>query len=258
MTSVIDTTRCGVDVVFDRVGVEYGAASPVLRDLSLTLHAGQLVCVLGRSGCGKSTLLRALAGLVSVTSGTITAAGKTVTGPSSDRAMVFQEDCVFPWMRAGANIRFALHANGIKGAAAKRRADEALEEVGLAKVARAWPAQLSGGMRARIAVASVFAVRPAVLLADEPFGALDYITRRRMQDLLLDIWSKTKPTVVFVTHDVDEALLLADRVLVVDGGVVRSDNLVGLDRPRTEDVLATPAAVALKKELLHELHVSAS
>lgn len=258
IVSQVNEDYRGVDVVVSNVNVEYGGGSVVLRDINVTLDAGQLVCVLGRSGCGKSTLLRALAGLVPVSEGTITTGGKAVTGPGSDRAMVFQEDCVFPWMRAAANVRFALHCNGVKGNVATSRAQKALEEVGLGKFARAWPAQLSGGMRSRVAVASVFAVSPAVLLADEPFGALDYITRRSMQELLLASWTKTRPTVVFVTHDVDEALVLADRVLVVDEGSVRSDHSVNLARPRTEDVLSSGEAVALKKMLLDELHVTSA
>lgn len=258
MTTVesMNLEQRGVDVVVDHVSVEYGGAVLVLRDVSMTLRAGEVVCVLGRSGCGKSTLLRALAGLVQVTTGTITTGDVPVTGPGADRAMVFQEDCVFPWMRAVSNVQFALHCNGVKGDAAASRAQEALHEVGLDKFARAWPRQLSGGMRSRVAVASVFAVRPAVLLADEPFGALDYITRRRMQELLLAMWAKTRPTVVFVTHDIDEALVLADRVLVIDSGSVRSDHSVVLDRPRNEDVLSSDGAVALKKALLDELHLS--
>lgn len=254
--SKVNLERRGVEVVFKDVNVEYSGGFVALRDASLTLQAGQLVCVLGRSGCGKSTLLRALAGLVPIRTGTITSGGVSVIGPGSDRAMVFQEDCVFPWMRAGANVRFALNCNGVKGQAAARRAQEALEEVGLGKFARAWPAQLSGGMRSRVAVASVFSVRPSVLLADEPFGALDYITRRSMQELLLASWTRTKPTVVFVTHDVDEAMVLADRVLVVDDGSVRADHKITLERPRTEDILSSPEAVALKKMLLNELHVT--
>lgn len=244
-------------ITLDAVRVTYiradGATVHALNDVSLEVPAGEVVCVIGRSGEGKTTLLNVIAGLVRPTQGRIILDGADVQGPGVERGVIFQTDSVFPWMRVAANVEFGLKVRGVAKATRQRIVQEYLGLVGLDHVARSWPRELSGGMRARVAVAAVFANDPDVLLADEPFGALDYVTRRHLQTVLLDLWERTHKTIIFVTHDVEEALILASRTVVVNHGRVVDDQPVRLARPRTEDVLATAEAVALKHRLLGHL-----
>lgn len=226
-----------------------------LRDVSLEAPQGQLVCVVGRSGHGKTTLLRVLAGLQKPSSGRVLVGERVVSGPGSDRAMVFQQDTVFPWMHVRDNVEFGLAAKGISKVERSRISDRWLREVGLTEFAGSWPRELSGGMRKRVALASVLAVDADVWLMDEPFGSLDYFTRRTLHDLLLELWRETNKTVFFVTHDIEEALILADRVLLVSDGRVVDDLYVSLPRPRDEDVRACAEAVALTKRILSHLRV---
>jgi NitT/TauT family transport system ATP-binding protein len=243
--SVID-----LSMVFRRAD---GSEVRALDRVSLDIKAGEFVCVLGRSGHGKTTLLNIVAGLVVANSGDICVQGKEVTGPGIDRGVIFQRDAVFPWMRVEDNVALGLRFSGKSKAERLRIAHEQLGLVGLANVAKSWPRELSGGMRARVAVASVFANDPPILLADEPFGALDYVTRRQLQDVLLELWQRTGKTVMFVTHDVDEALRLGTRVIVVSNGKIAEDKPVDLPIPRSDDDLATPRALELKHLLLHHL-----
>ena len=230
-----------------------GTVVQALSEVTLSIAPGEFVCLLGRSGHGKSTLLRSLAGLNKLSSGRITVGGAAIEGPSAERGMVFQEDTVFPWMRVQENVEFGLRA---QGQLPRLRADAArqwLGAVGLEGFAKSWPKELSGGMRKRVAIAAVFASGAPILLMDEPFGALDYVTRMDLQNLLLDLWARTGRTIVFVTHDIEEALVLAQRIVVLHSGRVADDLIVDLPQPRDEEVRARPEAVALTKTVLKHL-----
>ncbi|MFE9928428.1 ABC transporter ATP-binding protein [Streptomyces sp. NPDC005533] len=205
----------------------YGAA-PVLERTDLEFPAGSFTALLGPSGCGKSTVLGAVAGFVPPATGAVTAGARPVRGPGPDRGVVFQHYALYPWRAARGNVEFALKRLGLPRAERRRRALEALAEVGLAGGTDKYPAQLSGGMQQRVALARALAAEPEVLLMDEPFGALDALTRTRMQSLLRELWQRRGTTVLFVTHDIDEALALAQRVVVLGGspGRVLADHPV--------------------------------
>lgn len=197
-----------------------GSDKLILKDIDIEVNAGEFVCILGQSGCGKSTLLRLLAGLEKSTEGGIFIEGKPITGASLKRGVVFQDYGLFPWMTAGENIMLALKQCFPKQDKKKLKkvAIDMLKEVGLEEsVYKKFPKELSGGMKQRCAIAQAFSINPPILLMDEPFGALDAVTRARLQDLVLKLWSqdKQKKTVFFVTHDVDEAILLANRIIVL-------------------------------------------
>ncbi|MGW6885227.1 ABC transporter ATP-binding protein [Streptomyces goshikiensis] len=208
-------------------------AAPVLDAIELDFASGSFTALLGPSGCGKSTVLNTVAGFVRPTAGRVTVAGTPVDGPGPDRGMVFQHYALFPWRTARGNVEFALKRLGLSRPERRRRALAALAEVGLAEGAEKPPAQLSGGMRQRVALARALAAEPEVLLMDEPFGALDALTRTRMQELLRELWQRTGTTVLFVTHDIDEALALADRVVVLGGspGRVLADHALPAGPP---------------------------
>jgi NitT/TauT family transport system ATP-binding protein len=228
-----------------------------VNDISLVIPEGEFVCLVGPSGCGKSTLLQILAGLLDPSDGDVVVAGKAIAGPSPDRGVVFQKDSVFPWMRVINNVEYGLKCRGV--AADKRReiARQYLRQVGLLHVENAWPRELSGGMLKRVAIATVFANGGRVLMLDEPFGALDYVTRLQLQRVLLNLWGAdgggARRTVLFVTHDVDEALALADRIIVFGSGTVIDDIRVTTGRPRTPDSLLLSEMVEIKHILLHHL-----
>jgi NitT/TauT family transport system ATP-binding protein len=230
-----------------------GAKVTALDHVSLDVAQGEFVCILGRSGHGKTTLLNVVAGLLTADRGKITVVGRHVTAPGIDRGVIFQRDAVFPWMRVEDNVAFGLRVRGVPKAERLKIAHEQLDLVSLSHVARAWPRELSGGMRTRVAIAAVFANDPPILLADEPFGALDYVTRRQLQNVLLGMWRRTGKTVLFVTHDVDEALMLGTRIIVVANGAIAEDRKVDLPIPRSDDDLATPRALELKHLLLHHI-----
>ncbi len=222
-----------VDHAFGGVGREVVA----LRDVNVEVHSGEFVCLLGPSGCGKSTLLYALAGLVKPSGGHISIDGREVKGPGPDRMMVFQEPALFPWLSVRQNLTFVLRAQGLDRPSALARADDFIGQVGLAGFERSLPHQLSGGMQMRVSLARALALDPSVLLMDEPFGALDAQTRSDMHQLLQRIWVRDRKTVVFVTHNIREALVLGDRVVVMAGrpGRVLQDLEVHLPRPRDPD-----------------------
>jgi ABC-type nitrate/sulfonate/bicarbonate transport system ATPase subunit len=203
-----------------------------LHKIDLIVAKGEFVCLVGASGCGKSTLLRIIAGFEAPTSGDVRVYDAPITGPGSDRGMVFQDYALFPWMSVQDNVAFGPRQKGQQDAndVARRYVDT----VGLAEFADRYPYQLSGGMKQRVAIARVLANEASLLLMDEPFGALDALTREQLQDELLEIWARTKVTILFVTHSVEEATLLADRVIVMTAGPgrVESDNLIRLARPR--------------------------
>ncbi|MDR1606960.1 MAG: ABC transporter ATP-binding protein [Deltaproteobacteria bacterium] len=225
----------------ENVTFAYDANQIVLKDINLSIETGEFVAVIGPSGCGKSTLLRLLAGLALPTLGQLTVSGQAITGPGLDRAVVFQDYSLFPWMTCLENIVLALERAGIGETKVRRRevALDFLALVGLAEDGDKLPGELSGGMRQRTAIARALAINAPVLLMDEPFGALDEITRARQQDLLLDLWpsgqEKGGKTIFFVTHDVEEAVILGDRVIVMGtrpGRIVR-EVPVDLPRPRS-------------------------
>src|SRR5215468_4146820 len=207
-----------------------------LARVDLTIARGEFVCLIGASGCGKSTLLRIVAGFEEPTSGEVTVHGRPVTGPGSDRGMVFQDYALFPWMTVRQNIGFGPRQRGLLRSEIKAIADEFMKLVGLERFADRYPSQLSGGMKQRVAIARVLANNADILLMDEPFGALDALTREQLQRELLQIWARTGVTVIFVTHSVEEAVLLSDRVVVMSAGPGRIASDIAIDLPRPRDV----------------------
>jgi ABC-type nitrate/sulfonate/bicarbonate transport system ATPase subunit len=234
-----------------------GQVVNAVNDTSFVIESGEFVCVVGPSGCGKTTLLQMLAGLLEPSDGEIIVDSAPVRGPGPERGVVFQKDSVFPWMRVIDNVEYGLKCRGVPAAERREIARTYLKHVGLSHVERAWPRELSGGMLKRVAVATVFANGSPVLMLDEPFGALDYVTRHQLHDVLLNLWSAddldARRTVLFVTHDVDEALVLADRIMVFRNGDLVDDIPVDVARPRTVDSLLLREMVAVKHKLLHHL-----
>jgi NitT/TauT family transport system ATP-binding protein len=221
-----------------------------LSPIDLDLAENEFVSLVGTSGCGKSTLLGIVAGLVEPTTGHVLVDGAPISGPGRDRGVVFQQYTLFPWLTARQNIEFAL--DGVGRAERRRIADEHLELVGLRAFADAWPRQLSGGMKQRVAIARALCYRPRILLMDEPFGALDAQTRLLMQELLTRIWESHRLTVLFVTHDVEEAVTISDRVLVMSNrpGRIKEEVPIPLPRPRTLAVQETPDFLKLRHRIL--------
>ena len=225
------------NIVVNNVSIELGKGTDrfeAVQKLSLDIPAGQFVCLLGPSGCGKSTLLGAIAGHISATRGTVSLDDEAIRGPHPDRGLVFQHHTLFPWKKVIDNVAFGLKMKGVGKAERRKRALELIKLVGLGGFENRYPAQLSGGMQQRVEIARVLINHPRVLLMDEPFGALDALTRNMMQELLLEVWEKIKTTVVFVTHDIDEALFLADRVIVMTHrpGRLLADIPIDFPRPR--------------------------
>ena len=241
------------------VWLEYGARSErtvALEDINLSVDKGEFVTVVGPSGCGKSSFLNLVAGFIRPTRGEICLEGSSIQGPGSDRGVVFQEHALFPWMTVRRNIAYGLKVNGVPRQTADKRVGELLEMIGLTKFRDAWPKALSGGMKQRVAIARALANRPRILLMDEPFAALDAQTRRFLQGELLNIWRHTGTTVLFVTHSIDEAVLLSDRVVVMTARPGRIKEIIKVDaaRPRDEnssDFLAfrRQVATALQSEI---------
>ncbi|MET1534931.1 ABC transporter ATP-binding protein [Burkholderia sola] len=249
------------DVILDVRHVGKRFATPqgdcvALDDISFRTHRREFVCVIGPSGCGKSTLIRILAGLDAQTSGEVLLDGKPVDGPGADRGMVFQGYTLFPWLTVKKNVMFGLRMNGSSSGVAEREALQWLDLVGLTRFADVYPHQLSGGMKQRVAIARALANRPRILLMDEPFGALDAQTRARMQTHLLDIWRNIDVTILFITHDLDEAIFLADRILVLKAnpGGVQELIEVPVPRPRDYSQVNTPAFIATKARLEALIH----
>jgi NitT/TauT family transport system ATP-binding protein len=227
-----------------------------LKNVSFKTHKREFVCVIGPSGCGKSTLVRILAGLESSTGGEVLLDGKPVTGPGRDRGMVFQGYTLFPWRTVRQNVMFGLEMNGVGAIEAGREADLWLELVGLEKFTNAFPHELSGGMKQRVAIARALVNQPRILLMDEPFGALDAQSRAKMQAHLLEIWRNIDITIVFITHDLDEAIFLADRILVLKAhpGEVMELIEVPVPRPRSAIQSTSPEFLATKARLEVLIH----
>lgn len=231
--------------------MRFGALQAV-AGVDLTVRSGEFVSVLGPSGCGKSTLIGVLAGFTPVSAGEALVDGSRAGRPSTDRGVVFQQPTLFPWKTVLANVAFGLKMRGVGKAERNRIADEMLREVGLSEFASAYPAQLSGGMQQRVSLARVLVNRPRVLLMDEPFSGLDAQTRLQMQELLLALWREHRLTVIFVTHDIDEAIFLGDRVVVFSErpGCIKADFSVELARPRTPAALTSAHFMYLKRRCL--------
>jgi NitT/TauT family transport system ATP-binding protein len=233
-----------------------GAGQLVLDQVSLSLAAGEFVCLLGPSGCGKSTVLNLLSGFERADQGRVQLDGRPITGPGAERGMVFQQPTLFPWLSVADNVAFGPRMAGWPRDRTEAETRRLLAQVGLADFGAHFPWQLSGGMRQRAALAQAWILQPEILLMDEPFGALDAQTRLAMQELLTRIWQQERTTVLFVTHDVDEALFLADRVLIMSTrpGRIEEDLAVPFERPRTfEDLVAEPDYGRLKRRILKAL-----
>jgi NitT/TauT family transport system ATP-binding protein len=237
------------------VGIHFGegkSAVQALKGIDLTVAPGELVSILGPSGCGKSTIIGAVAGFTAITSGELTIDGQRVAAPGPDRGVVFQQHTLFPWKTAAENVEFGLKMRGVGRGQRKQQAREILEHVGLGDFAAHYPHQLSGGMQQRVNLARVLVNRPRVMLMDEPFCSLDAQTRLQMQQTLLRLWQEFHMTVVFVTHDVDEAVFLSDRVVVLTRrpGRIKAELPVDLPRPRALEALTSPAFMRLKRQAL--------
>ncbi len=228
---------------------------PALEGVDLDVAAGEFLCLLGPSGCGKSTLLNVLAGFETPDAGSVLVSGAPVTGPGPERGVLFQTPRLFPWLTTWQNVLYGPRARGLLSPAVRDEAERLLEVVGLTDARDAYPHELSGGMRHRAAFARVLINRPKLLLMDEPFGALDAITRANLQRFLLSTWQERQITVVFVTHDVEEATLLGDRVVVLTGSPGRTEAVldVGLPRPRSYDDTETLEFVTAKKRIRQAL-----
>jgi NitT/TauT family transport system ATP-binding protein len=227
-----------------------------LEGINFSVHRRELMCVIGQSGCGKSTLVRILAGLESPSSGVVLLDEKPVTRPGAERGMVFQAYTLFPWLTVKDNVMFGLKMTGRAGVSVEQEARQWIAMVGLSKFEKSYPHQLSGGMKQRVAIARALANQPRVLLMDEPFGALDAQTRCQMQSYLLQIWKNVDVTIIFITHDLEEAIYLADRILVLKAHPGRTDELieVPVPRPRSTEQLITPEFLAMKKRLEELIH----
>ncbi len=248
-------TLDGVEVEFPKPG-DPTTSVHALADLNLEVRDQEFMCLLGPSGCGKSTALNLIAGFTQPTSGRVTVDGQEVRRPGPERGVVFQDATIFPWMTVRENVAYGPRVSkGAGGSELKALVDEYIERVGLGAFGDHLPHELSGGMRQRVGLARVLVNDPPILLMDEPFGALDAQTRITMQELLLELWEKDRKTVLFVTHDIDEALILSDRVVVMSArpGRIRHTIDIDLPRPRSHELITDPAYVALRHELFEEL-----
>ncbi len=228
------------------------SSTVAIEDFSLEIEKGELISIVGPSGCGKTTLLRMIAGLLEPSSGSISINGKECKGPGPDRGMVFQDYALFPWRSVRKNVEFGMEINGMSKEDRTKRANKLLDVVGLEKFADSRVHELSGGMKQRVAIARALATHPDVILMDEPFGALDAQTRNLMQEELVRVIQKTNQTVIFITHSVDEAVYLSDRIVVLTKrpAVIKEIVDIPWERPRDR---ASPEFTALRKEILEEL-----
>lgn len=237
LSPLMASTLAQPQIVIDNVNKRFNTAGHevvALKNINLTIQPGEFVCLLGPSGCGKSTLLNAIAGFSPPSSGMISTNGQTVSAPGPDRGMVFQEYALFPWMSVAKNIAFGLEIKGMDKAEIHQRVNTLMEKLHLYEFRERYPKDLSGGMRQRVAIARILALDSPIMLMDEPFGALDALTRRNLQDELLRIWEEYRKTIIFVTHSIEESIYLADRIVVLTyrPGTVKADIKVTLPRPR--------------------------
>src|SRR5690242_3201770 len=249
-------TKLRIDKVVLRFEQKNAPAVTALDGISLDVNEQEFAVIVGPSGCGKSSLLRLVAGLNTPSSGAIYLDDKRVTRPGKERGMVFQSYTLFPWLTVRENVEFGLQVANVPVEERRRIARKFLAEVGLESFEKAYPKQLSGGMMQRVALARALANDPEILLMDEPFGALDSQTRSLMQELLLTIWEHAHKTVLFITHDIDEAILLGDRVHVMTARPGRIKEVVEIDipRPRTVDVVTSDLFVRLKRRIMALIH----
>ncbi len=236
-----------------------GASVTALDNISLDVEDKEFSVIVGPSGCGKTSLLRLVAGLIEPSEGTILLDNARISGPGKDRGMVFQSYTLFPWLTVQNNVEFGLRIGGMPTSLRQEIARRFIAQVGLEGFERLYPRQLSGGMMQRVALARALANDPAILLMDEPFGALDSQTRSVMQELLLDIWQQSHKTVLFITHDIDELILLGDRVYVMTArpGRIKERVHIDLPRPRNVDMLTSDAFMSIKRRIMHSIHEEA-
>ncbi|MDI2099744.1 ABC transporter ATP-binding protein [Ruicaihuangia caeni] len=246
-------------IAIDDVTRRFGEVT-ALQQVNLSVAENEFVSLVGTSGCGKSTLLSIIAGLDAPDEGTVTVSGRGVTEPGRDRGVVFQRATLLPWLTAQGNVEFALRGERLSQAERRDAAREVLAQVGLEGFEGAYPSELSGGMQQRVALARSLSYRPDILLMDEPFGALDALTRADMQRLLIDVWERHRITVVFVTHDIEEAVLISDRVVVMSPrpGRIRAEVPIALDRPRGEHSREAPEFRAHAHDILAMIHERAA
>jgi NitT/TauT family transport system ATP-binding protein len=246
-------SNVGAEIRLENVSVSFGGA-PVVAGVDLTVAAGEFVCLLGPSGCGKSTLLNVMAGFLPASAGRALVSGQPIAGPGADRGVVFQStEALFPWLTVRENVEYGPRVRGVPRAVRAEAAQHYLDLVGLSAAADRLPGELSGGMRQRAQIARVLVNQPAAVLMDEPFGALDAQTREVMQMELDRIWRATRPTIVFITHDIWEAILLADRVITMTAGptaTFKTVSPIGIEHPRE---LTSPAAVELFRSLREDI-----
>lgn len=245
-----------MSILFERVGKNYknsGKSVVAVKDFDLSVLQDEFVCIIGPSGCGKSTILNLTAGFLVCDQGQILHQGKQVEGPGPERAVVFQEDAVFPWMTVRDNIGYSARMKGIEKSKREEIVDRYINLVGLEKFTRFYPKELSGGMKKRVDLARAYASEPATLLLDEPFGSLDFFTRQTMQRELLHLWELERKTVLFVTHDIEEAIFLADRIVVMTATPGRIMDIVKIPcpRPREEEIMNDAIFLSLKRELVN-------
>ena len=228
--------------------VEKDEITHALSSISLEMKSGEFISLVGTSGCVKSTILRLIAGLITPTVGTLSVNDKEITGPAPDRGMVFQRPTLFPWLTVKKNVKFGLKLRGVKEPELSAIADKYIRLVGLEEFGDSYPKELSGGMKQRVAIARAYAVNPEILLMDEPFGALDAQTRTQLQTELLETWEKEKKTCFFITHDVEEAIILAQRVVIMSArpGRVKEIVPVNIPYPRTQETKMTKEFLDLK------------
>ncbi len=227
-----------------------------LNGVSLDIYENEFICVVGPSGCGKSTLLNIIAGLLEPSSGKVYCDGKEVVGTGTERGVVFQQYALFPWMTVKKNVMFGLNLQGIKGAEAEEKAMKYIKMVQLEDFLDHYPKELSGGMKQRVAIARAYAVNPSVLLMDEPFGALDAQTRTQLQSELLETWEKERKTCFFITHDVDEAIILAQKVIIMSARPGRIKEIVDINipYPRNQETKMTPRFLELKNHIWSQVY----
>ena len=247
--------RVHIDNVVKKFQTRKGEMT-ALNGVSFDIHQNEFVCVVGPSGCGKSTLLNIIGGLEKPTSGTVTVDGKPVEGPGPDRGVVFQQYALFPWLTVEDNVKFGLKLQGKSPEECNEIAQKYIKLVQLEDFAKSYPKELSGGMKQRVAIARAYAVNPEVLLMDEPFGALDAQTRTQLQSELLKTWEKEKKTCFFITHDVEEAIILAQRVVIMYARPGRVKDIVNIDipYPRTQETKLTPEFNALKNRIWSQVY----